>query len=188
MPTVMTHAVVGVGLGRLFTARRMPLGFWLAVGTLAMLPDLDVLAFRLGVPYEAAFGHRGFTHSLCFALLAAILAATLLAKYLTAPWPDLVGLFFVVTASHGILDAFTNGGHGVGFFLPFDDRRYFFPWRPISVSPFGQQALSGEGRSLLVSALTSELLWVCLPTVILVGLVELVRWRRRRSAPKKPAG
>lgn len=67
MPTVMTHAAVAVGLGRIFTARRMPLLFWgIAVG-LAILPDIDVLAFRYGIPYGAFLGHRGFSHSLAFA-------------------------------------------------------------------------------------------------------------------------
>ena len=38
-------------------------------------------------------------------------------------------------ASHGVLDALTDGGPGVAFLAPFDDTRYFFPWRPIRVSP-----------------------------------------------------
>jgi inner membrane protein len=42
-----------------------------------------------------------------------------------------------VKASHGILDAMTDGGLGVAFFSPFDDTRCFFPFRPIKVSPIG---------------------------------------------------
>ena len=56
MPTVMTHAVVGLALGRVFTARPMPRRFWLVVALLPVLPDLDVIAFALGIPYE---GRRG---------------------------------------------------------------------------------------------------------------------------------
>jgi inner membrane protein len=39
----------------------------------------------------------------------------------------------VATASHGILDAFTNGGLGVAFFAPFDKTRYFFPVTPMKL-------------------------------------------------------
>jgi hypothetical protein len=59
MPTVMTHAALAVGLGRIFTGRPLPLLFWCMTGSLAMLPDIDVLAFRFGIPYGAVFGHRG---------------------------------------------------------------------------------------------------------------------------------
>jgi inner membrane protein len=175
MPTILTHAVVGVGLGRVFTPRRMPVSFWLTAAGLAMLPDLDVLAFRLGIPYHAALGHRGFSHSLCFALLAGLAAATLTYRRFGCRWPDLLGFFFVVTASHGILDAFTNGGLGIAFFLPLDDRRYFFPWTPITVSPLGAYALTPQGSRLLRQAVLSELLWVWVPTAVLVAGVEVVR-------------
>jgi inner membrane protein len=91
------------------------------------------------------------------------------------PFWDLFGFFFAVTASHGLLDAFTNGGLGVAFFAPFDDSRYFFPWRPLEVSPLGMAFFSSWG---LQTAL-SELQWVWLPTALLVAAVELVRWHRR---------
>lgn len=35
----------------------------------AVLPDADVIGFRFGISYADAFGHRGFSHSLAFALL-----------------------------------------------------------------------------------------------------------------------
>jgi hypothetical protein len=43
---------------------------------------------------------------------------------------------FLATASHGVLDATTNGGLGVAFFSPFDNRRYFLPWRPSAFRRF----------------------------------------------------
>ena len=71
---------------------------------------------------------------------------------------------FLVTVSHGILDALTNGGLGVAFFSPFDTTRYFFPWRPISVSPVGVgQFFSAQG----VAILASEIEYVWLPLVTL---------------------
>jgi inner membrane protein len=47
---------------------------------------------------------------------------------------------FVVTASHGVLDAMTNGGLGVAFFAPFTSARYFLPFRPVQVSPISLAA------------------------------------------------
>src|SRR5271170_8139383 len=137
MPTVMTHAALAVGLGRVFTARKVPFLFWEVTAILAMLPDADVVAFKLGIPYEAPLGHRGFTHSLCFALIASLPAALGCYRYFAMRFWDLWGFFFVVIASHGMLDALTNGGLGIAFFAPFSNARYFFPWQPIEVSDLG---------------------------------------------------
>ncbi len=180
MPTVMTHAVVGVGLGTLFTSRKMPPMFWITTAALAMAPDLDVWAFRLGIPYEAPMGHRGFTHSLLFALLLGATAVLVTHWRVGGRRADLCGFFFLVTASHGLLDAFTNGGMGVGFFLPFDTRRYFFPWRPIQVSPIGAAFFSERGLTVL----WSELRWVWLPTAAVVASAWLVR-RWRGAGPRR---
>ena len=43
----------------------------------------------------------------------------------------------VVVASHGPLDALTDGGEGVALLWPFSSERFFFPWRPIPVAPIG---------------------------------------------------
>jgi inner membrane protein len=176
MPTVITHALVGAGLGTLFTSRKMPPMFWITTVALTMAPDLDVWAFRLGIAYEAPLGHRGFSHSLLFALCAGCTAALLTHGRIGGRFADLWGFFFLAAASHGLLDAFTNGGRGVGFFIPFDNNRYFFPWQPIRVSPIGLSFFSAEG----LATLWSEVLWVWLPTAAVVGTVLLYRrWRRR---------
>lgn len=180
MPTVLTHAAVGLGLGRVFTARPMPPLYWALLAVLPMVPDVDVLAFTLGVPYEAAFGHRGFTHSLVFALGVAVGAAALTAGRVGVPFADWCGLLFVAVASHGILDAMTDGGLGIAFFWPFDDTRSFLPWRPIRVSPIGAGFFSIRG----LDTLGSEVVWVWLPAAVVLGVVEIVRraWPRTRGA------
>ncbi len=184
MPTIVTHAAVGFSLGRMFTARPMPLLFWTLAAGLPMVPDLDVLAFRLGIPYEAFWGHRGFTHSLLFALLVAAPAAAVSCRRLRVPFADWCGLLFLAVASHGLLDALTNGGLGIAFFAPFDDRRFFFGWRPIEVSPIGLSFFSARGWATL----RSELLWVWVPTAGLLALVEVGRrlWRRVTPPPGVP--
>jgi membrane-bound metal-dependent hydrolase YbcI (DUF457 family) len=43
----------------------------LAFSALSLAPDLDVIAFRFGIPYSAPFGHRGAAHSILVALVGA---------------------------------------------------------------------------------------------------------------------
>jgi inner membrane protein len=174
MPSVLTHAVVGFGLSEvLMGPSASPLLRGLSM-VLAAAPDLDVLAFPLGIPYGSFLGHRGFFHSLFCALLSGLAVAWLSAAPFGLPWWWLWGYFFVVIASHGLLDGFTNGGVGIAFFSPFDTHRFFFPWQPIQVSPIGLGFFSRWG----MRALASELLWVWLPVAGLVGAVWLARWCR----------
>ena len=80
--------------------------------------------------------------------------------------------FFLATASHGLLDAMTDGGLGVVFFSPFDTARYFLPWRPILVSPIGvARFLSPRGLAVL----RGEIFWIWLPAVFLAFCACLFR-------------
>src|SRR5438128_1526372 len=133
MPTVFTHGVVGLGLGKVFTGRRMPALFWVLAALLPMVPDFDSFGT---FTYGSTLGHRGFTHSLAFALVLGLVTAGLTYRYFRISFWDLCGFFFVITASHGILDAFTNGGFGIPLFWPFDSARYG-PWGPIQVADIG---------------------------------------------------
>jgi inner membrane protein len=145
----------------------------------AVLPDADVLTFAFGVPYGSMFGHRGLTHSLAFALLLAFAVVALFFR----DEPNrkaLVLFFFLATASHGALDALTNGGLGVAFFAPFSGARYFFPFRPVVVSPIGVGSFFSEWG---LAVIESELLWVWLPAGAVVSLVLIFR-RLRGRQPK----
>jgi len=139
----------------------------------SILADFDVIGFRFGVRYGDLWGHRGMTHSLLFAAIASVGFALLLGEDRRQRW-TLAGLLFLITASHGVLDALTNGGLGVAFFTPFDRHRYFFPWRPIPVSPLGIGAFFSS-RALQV--LQSEV-WVWGPALVVVLFVPWLRARR----------
>src|SRR5258708_23223463 len=147
MPTIVTHGFVAALLGRSLAAGRMPARFWFLSLLCSILPDADVRVFPLGISYEDVLGHRGLSHSLVFALVLSLIASFLALPRVPRWWTRflLVSYFFVVTASHGILDAMTDGGLGVAFFAPFDDRRYFLPFRPIKVSPVGRSFFSACG-------------------------------------------
>lgn len=71
---------------------------------------------------------------------------------------------FVCAASHGLLDAVTNGGLGVGFFIPFSAKRYFFEFRPIAVSTLSlDKFLNGQW----IPVLRSELMMIWAPALVL---------------------
>ena len=139
--------------------------FWLLTVLCCVLPDADVLGLVLGIPYEHVWGHRGITHSLTFAVLIGIIVPKFAVPTLSCwsgRYAALVIYFGCVTLSHGLLDAFTDGGLGVAFFTPFDATRYFFPWRPIMVSPIGlTQFFSFWGFGVLLS----ELVWIGIPVI-----------------------
>ena len=158
MPTIFSHPAVALlkpWFPRVPT-RAIPIGIVATV-----LPDADVTAFAYGIPYGAMFGHRGFTHSIVFALLVAG-AGTLLLKLKTNRVATFVFLF-LCAVSHTLLDAMTSGGLGVAFFSPFSNERYFFPWRPIRVSPIGVDFFGEAG----VAVLRSEVIFVWLPSAVL---------------------
>lgn len=140
-----------------------------------MLPDADVIGFSFGVRYDDMFGHRGFTHSLFFAaLVGAFVAWQIPNPKSQGPNPNRVALFAwftAVTMSHGVLDALTNGGRGIGFFAPFSNHRFFFPWRPIQVSPIGAGFFSSRGLRVLVS----ECGWIWLPSAIMAASARLLK-------------
>ncbi len=137
---------------------------------LTILPDADVIGFGLGIQYEDMLGHRGFSHSIVFALLVSFLIAKFRLKYTGKYLYQGVIVLFLSTISHGILDGFTNGGLGVGYFIPFDSTRYFFPFTPIEVSPIGiRNFLSMRGLEVLWSE--AKLVWIPSMLIFLSYLV-----------------
>ncbi|MFM2417631.1 MAG: hypothetical protein RL385_2354 [Pseudomonadota bacterium] len=141
------HVAVGLAAARFRTPRKVPrpsavdMLFWCA---LSLLPDADVLSFRLGIPYAAPFGHRGFTHSFAFALLVSCLLMWARRRMQSPAWG--AGLLaLLVVASHPLLDTMTDGGLGCALFWPFSNMRYFAPITPIPVAPLGRNLLSLKG-------------------------------------------
>ena len=172
MPTIFSHTVIPIAMS--LGARRISHRLLFAGIAASIVPDLDTLGFRFGVAYAHEFGHRGFTHSVVFALALAIFAALFAPELRTKRMTAFI-FIFVATASHGLLDMFTNGGLGVALFWPFTDARYFFPLRMIDVSPIGLRGFLGQPG---IRALKSEVLWIWIPALILGFAV----YRRRRHS------
>lgn len=174
MASVFSHTVSALSIGSCFYRPQVPKRVWIAGAICGMFPDIDVAGFRYGIHYGDFWGHRGFTHSLVFAALLAGIVALAISRTQTAGISRLpLGVYlFLATASHGVLDAMTNGGLGVAFFSPFDNNRYFFSWRPILVSPISaSRFFSGRGYAIL----QNEFLWIWLPSIAFSALVLLIR-------------
>jgi inner membrane protein len=190
MPTPVTHAVAALAVGSLFVGRGMPRKALAAGAVLAVAPDLDLAAYYLGVPYGAPLGHRGLSHSLVFAAGLGGVAAAAYSRTVRIPDPArspgrgiLWLYFFLCAASHGVLDALTDGGRGVAFLAPFDDTRYFLPFRPIRAAPLSLGGIL-SGRTL--ATLWSEFLWVWIPSSALAGLsIALNGLLRSRGSPRE---
>ncbi len=174
MASIFGHAFTAFAIGKGFSEKIINWKFW-GLGILcSILPDVDVITFAYGIPYESFWGHRGFSHSLIFALLTGTLITGIFYNNsLCFKKGMLLILYFTLcTASHGILDALTSGGLGIAFFSPFNDARYFFPWRPIQVSPIG----AGKFFSVWgIKVLLSELIWIGIPASIYILVTRLFR-------------
>ena len=174
MASAFGHAFSAIALGTTFSKSLANWKFW-ALGIIcSILSDADVITFSLGIPYNSFWGHRGFSHSFIFAVIISILFSYLFYLKNTSLKNRLalITSFFLCTASHGILDAMTTGGVGVAFFSPWDNSRYFLPWRPIQVSPIGLDTFFGE-RGLRV--VLSELVWIGTPGLIYMMIVKYIR-------------
>ncbi len=168
MASAFAHALAAVAIGSFSSRKIFTWKFILLLALCGVFPDIDVLAFKFGIPYESVWGHRGFTHSIFFAALFGLLIFFIFYKKEKFPFLInclLVLAFFLATLSHTLLDACTTGGLGVAFFAPFHNERYFFPWQVIRVSPIGiKQFISSRGLAVL----WSELKWVGIPSVFLL--------------------
>jgi len=175
LATIFTHPIIAVGLSPYlnFSEKRKQIIFIAAI--LTILPDIDVVGFRLGVPYLHLFGHRGFTHSIAFAAMISFVMTWFIVQNSNLKFKPIWLYFFLSTVSHGILDALTNGGYGIAFFSPFSNERFFFYSQPIEVSTLSiQRFFAGQGYKVIIS----ELIWIWLPLTLffMFGLL----WKRRK--------
>jgi inner membrane protein len=173
VPTIFSHAIAAAAAGHAAFARPLPPRFWVWTAACAMLPDADVIGFGFGIRYADLLGHRGLSHSLAFAAVVGVAVACTFGREVGRRGA-LAAYFAVITASHPLLDALTNGGLGVALFAPFSNERYFFPWTPIAVSPIGAGFFSARG----VRVLTSEAIWLWIPSAAVSMLVWLTRKHR----------
>lgn len=133
----------------------------------AVLPDADFALVTLGLDrYSGPYGHRGFMHSLGFALalgaFGALWAGPGRGRRLGA-----AAFLALCTLSHPLLDGLIDRGICNAWLWPFDDARHCLGWRPI---PMRGVPLFGMER------LRKELIWIGIPLVVSSLLAVLLRW------------
>jgi inner membrane protein len=174
MASAFGHALTAFTMGKTFP-KNMSSRKFIILGILcSIIPDADVITFTMGIPYEHLFGHRGFFHSFLFAGILGVLVTFIFYPKHIGTWKGL-GLmlyFMLCTASHSLLDAMTSGGLGVAFYSPWDNTRYFLPWRPIKVSPIGIDNFFSEWGWKVIK---SELVWIGIPCLLLLTTVKIIR-------------
>lgn len=170
MASLLTHAALPILVGR---AARLPRRLIVLATVCACVSDLDVVGYAFNVRDGDWWGHRGLAHSLLFAAVIAVSFAVLgfrgrpRRELKTAAW-----VLFAAAASHGVVDALTYGEGGVAFFSPFSNARLHFPLQPVPVSPLGAAEFFSKWG---VAVLLNELLWIVLPVLVLVRVVQT--WR-----------
>ena len=178
MPTAMTHYVLGLVAAKTVRPTKTMWRFVLLSMVCSALPDIDVLGFWAGIPYNHFFGHRGFFHSPFFALLLSVfVVAVFFARSEVFRRKRGVVYFFLLTASHGLLDTMTSGGLGVAMLSPVSNARFLMPWQPLNAAPLGWGMFSERG----VEILTCELFWILIPACV----VWLMFWVGRNILTEK---
>lgn len=160
MPTPISHAAVGFAIAA-WTQHGPPTRrVCLVAATCAALPDIDFFGWPLA--------HRGITHSIAFALVAAVVAASVFFR--SSEWTHrrarialILGLALV---SHSCLDALSTYSFGVGFLSPFSEQRFRFLWTPL-----------GDPSDGLAGQLVQEAIVVLLPAILIGWLGLRVRGR-----------
>lgn len=189
MASLFGHVAASTAIGCAFFPKQVRPATLLLAGFCAFAPDLDVLAFRFGIPYGSEWGHRGWTHSLVFGVVFGGLMAwffrglttqspltasdangqTNLSRQTTSAF---MAWCVLSTISHPLLDMLTNGGRGCALWWPFSAERIFFPFRPVEVSPM---SVSGFISEWGLTVLASEAVWIGLPSLGLVLISKLFR-------------
>ena len=168
MASIFGHGVVGFTITKLIGNKQTK---WLLLAAIfsAILPDFDVITFKLGIAYQHPLGHRGFTHSIFFAMLWALVLMLTIGRNNKLIWFLVI---FLSTISHGIFDAMTSGGEGIGFFIPFNNDRFFFSFREILVSPLGiKKFFSGWGLRVVLSEIKS----IVIPSLLILLILGTLK-------------
>ena len=121
----LTHIVLGACIGDAIGGKKVGRRAMMYGALAQSLPDIDFIATLWLNNTENLLGHRGFTHSILFALIMIPIMAVVadkLEKKKGLPLRTWFVLFTVEVFTHLFLDGFNN--YGVGWLEPFDHRRY----------------------------------------------------------------
>ncbi|MFD1162094.1 MULTISPECIES: metal-dependent hydrolase [Hwangdonia] len=134
----LTQIVLGAAVGEAILGKKVGNKAVLYGAIAGTIPDLDIFASHFTDTVTALSIHRGFTHSVAFAVLFAPLFGWLVSRFETyKKFKGWSWLFFWGFLTHSILDAHTTWG--TQLFWPFDLRLAFktiFVIDPLYTLPF----------------------------------------------------
>ena len=137
----LTQIVLGASVGEVVLGKKVGNKAILWGAIAGTLPDLDVLLRYFTDEISSTQMHRGFSHSIVFAILIAPLlgwiAKKIHFKLKEVSFKDWTKLFFLTTVTHPLLDAHTTWG--TQFFWPFNYRLAYqniFVVDPLYTLPF----------------------------------------------------
>ncbi|MCC8361083.1 metal-dependent hydrolase [Salinimicrobium sediminilitoris] len=136
----LTQIVLGAAVGEAVLGRKVGNKAMLYGAIAGTIPDLDALAGNFTDTITAIEVHRGFSHSIVFAVLAAPVFGYLISRIERKSglgWKDWSWLMFWGLFTHPILDSFTTWG--TQLFWPLDIRLAFksiFVIDPLYTLPF----------------------------------------------------
>ncbi|MCB8777871.1 metal-dependent hydrolase [Planktothrix agardhii 1031] len=123
----LTHIALGACMGEAFAGKKLGKKAMIWGAVAQSIPDIDFIAsFWMDVP-SSLLAHRGFTHSILFALIMALLMALASEKWHRPHNISFYRWFFffgAVILIHIFIDAFNN--YGVAWFEPFSHKRLSF--------------------------------------------------------------
>jgi inner membrane protein len=123
----LTHIAIGACIGEIALGKRIGRKAMMVGAAAQSLPDIDFLAAFWLDTTRNLLAHRGFTHSLLFAVLASLAMAALLRRwrvFSSVTYLRWLIFWLMQVLIHVFMDAFNN--YGVGWFEPFSQRRISF--------------------------------------------------------------
>ena len=123
----ITQAVLGAAIGKACLGKKIGNKSIIIGAAVATIPDLDIIALPLLDPLERLSMHRGFSHSILFSLLLALLLSYLFKRMKITreiTFFRLLVFSWITLITHMLLDGFTS--YGTLLFLPFSDYRFGF--------------------------------------------------------------
>lgn len=123
----LTHIVLGACIGEAVAGKKLGKRAMLVGAVAQSVPDVDFVSTFWLHDAGDIIGHRGFTHSIVFAILAISLLswlASILFRRRGLTWKEWVMVIGINMATHLFIDAFN--AYGIGWLEPFSHKRFSF--------------------------------------------------------------
>jgi inner membrane protein len=164
VPLPIAHAAVGASIAAVVVSRGDPQRLQkIALGALlGIAPDFDF--FFVWILHWGREWHRGFAHSILFALASGAITYLGLRFFKRQP-RDLLA-YCLAMMSHGVLDAiFSVGAGGVELFWPFSQSRYRFGFSRVLESDLTPHSLLTQSvlEAVIFLPMFAAVLWFTRP-------------------------